>query len=224
LKLYRRGLCEMQKIWDEYEKRLITTEYLIRDGIRDDKKDQYKENGKVLFVLKESNESQVKDCDKKSKSLFDSDGWFGLYKRDGRGISNDKMLTKMIKMHKYIARVRSAKKDEKCLVECGDAEVLRHEDVFNFAFININKRGHGGNSVADKKIKKCLYQDADLLREQIKYLEPEVIVVGGKGISASFEEEIINKVKLKKQPIVIKTSHFSRVGYDAFKKDACKKL
>ena len=44
------------------------------------------------------------------------------------------------------------------------------------------------------------------------------------GVSIYFEEEIINKVKFEKQPIVIKTSHFSRVGYDAFKKDACKKL
>lgn len=209
----------MHRIWEEYEKRLETTEYLIRDGIKEDKLEQYVKNGKVLFVLKESNESQVEDCDKKTKSLFDSDVWFGLYKRDGREISNDKMITKMIKMHKFIARVRSAKKDEKDLVKCGEAEILQHEDVYNFAFININKRGHGENSVTDKKIKKCLYQDADLLREQIKYLEPEVIVIGGKGISASFEEEIINKVKFEKQPIVIKTSHFSRMGYGELEKE-----
>lgn len=213
----------MQRIWNEYEKRLAATEYLIKDGIKEEKRKQYEDNGKVLFILKESNEAQVDDCDKKSKSLFDSDVWFGLYKRDGRGKSNDKMITKMIKMHKYIMRVRDAKKDEKHLIKCENTDNIQHEDVYNFAFININKRGHGGNKVTDKKIKKCLYQDADLLREQVKYLEPEVIVIGGKNISDSFEEEIINKVKFEKQPIVIKTSHFSRMGYDAFE-DACKSI
>lgn len=198
----------MEEFWKEYEEHIKnnplkkvegeidTGDYLIKDGIALDKIEKYTnpESNKirVLFVLKESNESKTED--KKSKSIFDEDGWFGTYHK-----SRKKMITMMIKMYKYIVK---------------DSSPIDSEDIYKFAFINISKRGNGGK-VCSTNLEEVIEKDKTILRKQIEILQPEVVVIGGKGISMMVEKEFIRKANLRKQPLVIHLQHFSRMGYQS---------
>lgn len=226
----------MEKFWEEYEKHIRENsiknrkgDYLIKDGLDPLKQDKYlglNNETKVLFVLKESNEKPVKQEDKTVRTVFGEKNWFGLYQEkkteeNAKNPKNDVMLTKMVRMYEYIVKREARKNDEslkdsKHKVDYIKKKKPEKEEVYNFAFINISKRGNGTDKSDDKKIKEILDMDAPLLRKQVEYLVPDVVVIGGKNIAEEVEDKIIKKACLEKMPIVIRVKHFSRMGYEEF--------
>ena len=226
----------MEQFWDVYEQYIKDNpigerkgDYLIKDGLDPLHEMQYFEaesGNKVLFILKESDEKDVDSDDKTNRSVFGDGKWFGLYKEERtkenkKSSRNDNMLTKMIRMYKYIIEANIRKendslKDDKSKEDYIRAIQTNKEDVYKFAFINVNKRGNGTDKSNDADIKKIVRKDAPLLRKQVEYLNPDVIVIGGKPIAQNVEDEIIKKASLRKKPIVLHVKHFSRMGYGEF--------
>ena len=198
---------EISEIWDEYAKRIKEPDYLIEDGIDIRKAEEYfnTDHNKVLFVLKESNEESVDKNDRKPKSIFADGGWFESYeaKRDDK-----KMITKMIKMYHYIQNQSVATK----------SQPVSAADRYRFAFININKHGNGKYTSETKKIEEALEKDAELLKRQIKALQPDVIVWGLKALEDKFKKLVYSDNEISKAKLIV-TCHFSVLKYEDFEKE-----
>lgn len=197
---------ELNSFWDQYEKPYIA------DGIDINHLNEYlSQNVKVLFVLKETNESKNIERGKQfsvgeHKSLFEESGWF--YNYANGNCSDGKLITKIIRMYKYITSEDSDKNTR-------DFSALP-EDVYSFAFININKHGNGGERTDLSKLKEIFNKDKDKLKLQIEILNPDVIVSGVKGIDI--------KSIVSSDVIFIQTRHFSRMGYNEFEEECKNKL
>lgn len=210
---------QMEDFWERYEKHIKkcdVSSYLIMDGVSLEKMDVYFDQHripKILFVFKESNESDAKD--RKCKSIYQKDGWFGSYKnsrRDKRGI------TKMIKWYQCVLDIAERCRNQK---ELDEIDIKKYqvdpETIYKFSFINMSKRGHGKKKSEDKRIIEIIEQDKELLREEIKILDPDVIVIGGKNVSRQFEDKVISGMNKK----TIHIAHFSApVGYNDKKYNA----
>ena len=203
---------EMDSLWKRYFKKMNDKDYLIKDGIDPDKAEQYfSQKTKVLFVLKESNEEGVpfEDREVESKSIYDENGWFTCYSGHNRA-----MITKMIKMYRYICDIKEG------IDTPTKSKTVKAQERYSFAFININKHGNGGYICDSEKLKEFLKNDADLLSEQINLLNPDVIVFGVKDLEALFAK----KIKLDNEQIkIIPTPHFKRMGYAVFEDEVRRK-
>lgn len=208
---------EMDSLWIDYSEQMSKDngDYLIKDGIDPDRAEQYfSQKTKVLFVLKESNEEGVSYEGRKieSKSIFDENGWFTTYRRDRA------MITKMIKMYRFICAFKEGKKDASV-----KEQMVDEIDRYSFAFININKHGNGKRYCEEKKIKDCIDKDADLLIRQIDILDPDVIVLGAKAHAEKFKTDVFDKLNNKAVKLIV-TPHFKRMGYAVFENEVKKKL
>lgn len=201
-----KGLFE--NLWIKYEEKKIDKdkdEYLIEDGLDVDRADQYFEQKiKVLFVLKESNESNVPKKERTRKSIYKGNGWFANY------CSDRSMITKMIKMYGFIKNFNS--ENPGTVKE----QSVNAESRYNFAFMNLNKHGNG-NASCDTDLNLVIKNDADLLIKQIKLLNPDIIVFGVKKHFEIFKEHILNPIGFNANKVIC-TCHFSRMKYKDFEK------
>lgn len=215
--MYSEFLKETNSLWDDYLTRINSVEgdYLIEDGIDTSKTKQYfnEQKVKVLFVLKESNEEKVPPNKRTHKSIFDKNGWFTNY-----GSGDRAMITKMIKMYRFICAFKEGKKDASV-----KEQMVDEIDRYSFAFININKHGNGKRYCEEKKIKDCIDKDADLLIRQIDILNPDVIVLGAKAHAKKFETDVFDKLNNKAVKLIV-SPHFKRMGYAVFENEVKKKL
>ena len=205
-----------ESLWEKYEKKIEAInkapdknpkDYLIEDGIDINHTSEYfcNDHKRVLFILKESNESNVDNHGRKRKSIFACGGWFDSYDTNRK---DNKVITKMIKMYHYI--------QNPTVSTC--VQTYNSSDRYKFAFININKHGNGKITSSCKSIKKALSDDADLLKEQIEILNPNVIVLGVKALEEDFREKIYKKLSDPHLSLIV-TCHFSVLKYDDFEQE-----
>ena len=206
------GLFE--NLWIKYEEDKIDKnkdEYLIEDGLDVDRADQYFEQKiKVLFVLKESNESNVPKKERTRKSIYKGNGWFANYGSDRA------MITKMIKMYGFIQNF--SPKNPGTVKE----QSVKAESRYNFAFMNLNKHGNGKVS-CDTNLKSIIEKDAALLIKQIKLLNPDIIVFGVKNHFEDFKECVLDSMRFDTKKVIC-TCHFSRINYKDFENKAAEAL
>lgn len=193
----------MKVLFNNWAKKMEGNNYLIEDGIIDE--EEYKRQTlRVLYVLKESYESEDENGHIR-KSILADDGWIGKYLNNNLGKNSDgKMLTKLTKMQYMIEHPDEDL--DKIKVMKIDKNILRH-----IAFININKHGNGKRK-CNTDLKQIIDQDCELLQEQIKIINPNVVIFGCNKLLHYF----MQKTNFDKKIIFIETYHFSVLGYENF--------
>ncbi len=205
-----------QDFWIRYKLHInqnsILDDYIILDGFISEK--YLRSNTKVLFILKESNESKE---DRHQKDLYSEGGWFYNYYNGihSEGKPRDKMITKMIKMNKAINYYISNRTIDSEIIK-NNFSVDNH-DAYDFAFININKRGNGQNS-CKTDLNEIFDLDREYLLEQISQLNPDIIICGVKCLEEKLNTFLPNSIKK------IYTFHFSILSYDDFCESIKEKL
>ena len=205
---------DMDSLWEKYYEKMSKAngDYLIKDGVDPVKTQQYfSQTVKVLFVLKESNETGVSENERKEKSIFDKNGWFANY-----GSGDRAMITKMMKMYRYICDIKEG------IDTPTKSKTVSAQDRYSFAFININKHGNGEQTANEKKIEDCIKNDGNLLAEQINLLNPDVIVFGVKAHEKDFRTYVVGKLNDTCVKLVV-TPHFKRMGYAVFEEEVRRK-
>lgn len=204
-----------EDLWNRYEEKKIDKsngEYLIEDGLDPDNANLYFEQKlKVLFVLKESNEVGVPREERKRKSIYKENGWFANFGSDRA------MITKMIKMYGFIQNFNF--ENPGTVKE----QSVKAESRYNFAFMNLNKHGNGKAKCDDKTLKDKIEDDADLLKEQIELLKPDIIVFGVKKHYEDFEEYVLDPIGFNFNKVIC-TCHFSRMKYKDFENKAAEAI
>lgn len=186
-----------EQFWNNYNKHiennpLRKNDYLIKDGYISD---NYKlSKTKVLFILKESNES--KKGEKDSNSVYE---WFESHYN---GKKTDKMITKMSKINKFINNYPSY--DFKSIN-------VSNKEAYDFSFINISKRGNGEKNCSTD-LNKVLELDGEFIARQIKFINPDIIICGVKSVETKLNFLLTDK-KIFDHTKIIYTNHFSIVPY-----------